>query len=249
MKFPRTSLLPLLALAALMLTASSARAAVLNWSTVTWSGTSQSYNVDGVAGNDITVSYTNSAGVSSPASAITSVNGATDLRLSTSGMGASLTNNFTVTITFIGTYAVGVKNVTFTLNDVDANLSSGGFQDRISFTALDGATPISITASNSGGTSVNTITGSPGTNPVATGNSSTGTNPEGDVSINTGTTKLNSISFVWTNPNASFRGTQWIGLGNINFTVIPEVASGSAALILCGAFLAFGRRRVRQVAA
>ena len=232
----------------LLLTASASHAVVLDWSTApAWSGTSNSYNVDGVAGNDISVAYTNTnATFVSPYPQITTINtpAATDLVFRVNPMGTLTTDNITVTITFIGAYAGGVIT-SFTLNDVD---SDTGFTDQINVSALRGATPVTVTLGNSGGTSVNQIFNSPGTGPYAVGLSPTASNPNGDVNVSAGTlaNPVTSITFVWSNPSTN-RTTQTIGLGNITF--VPEVASSSAALSLCGGLLAFRRRRSQRAAA
>ena len=236
----------------LLLTASASHAVVLDWTAVTWTaGTtasgSNSYNVDGVAGNDITVAYTNSGATFSSVPSIAAVNGTTDLRFALSSMN-STANSVTVTITFTGTAYAGGVFADFTLNDVDANLASGGFQDKVSISALNAGNPVALTVTNSGGTSVNTVSGSGTTAPSALGNTATSTNPEGDVTINSGGNGVTSITFVWNNPSTFF-GTQIIGLNNITFTAVPEVASSSAALSLCGGLLAFRRRRSQRAAA
>ena len=234
----------------LLLTAGASHAVVLDWTAVTWTaGTtasgSNSYDVDG-GGNDITVAYTNSGATFAAVPSIAAVNGATDLKLGLSSMN-STTNSVSVTITFTGAYAGGVIT-SFTLNDVDANLASGGFRDKITIAALSGATPVAVTLTNSGGTSVNTISNSGTTSPSALGNTATSTNPQGDITISAGSlaTPVNSITFTWTNPSTFF-GTQTIGVGNISF--VPEVAHSATALGLCAGLLMIGRRRAPRTAA
>lgn len=235
----------------LLLTACASHAVILDWTLVTWTaGTtasgSNSYDVDG-GGNDITVAYINSGATFSAVPSIGAVNStATDLRLALSSMN-STSNSVSVTITFTGAYAGGVIT-SFTLNDVDANLASGGFQDKITVTALSGATPVNVTLTNSGGTSVNSIDSTSPTSPFALGNTATSTNPQGDVNVSAGSyaNPVTSITFTWKNPSTFF-STQVIGLGNITF--VPELATSSTALGLCAGLLATGRRRIRRQAA
>ena len=130
----------------LLLTLSTGHAVLLDWSTVTWSGTSRNYNVDGVAGNDITVAYTT-------ANTVNFQNGTPNIQTNLNGIAGSFfvldvlslntTGTITVTITFTGTYAAGAK-ASFTLVDVDARSPGqpGGtnyFQDKVNITALNGA--------------------------------------------------------------------------------------------------------------
>jgi hypothetical protein len=234
----------------LLFTTAVSHAALLNWTAVTWTaGTttagSNSYNVDGVAGNDITVAYTaNNVNFNSVPS-IATVDGTTALQFYANSL--NTTGTVSVTITFTGTYAAGVT-ASFSLIDVDANLTTGGFQDKVAISALNGSTPVSLTVTNNAG-AVNTISGSPGTTPSALGNTSTSTST-GNVNISTGTNAVTSITFTWSNPS-TFTGAQLIGLGNITFTAVPvpEFASSSAALCLCIGMLPFKRRRVQRVEA
>ena len=243
---------------ALLLTTAASRAVLLDWAALpggqTWVNgtTSNQYNLDGVAGNDIQITITKSAGITWATEPSNGQNypqnfadpviesGVRGLQMWTSAGMVNSTNNITVTITFLGTYATGAYVQNLTLFDVDA---SGSFIDRVNITALKGATPVTLTATNNSalGTPANTITGSGTTSVVALGNTAVGnvTNAQGDVYVNTGNQLVTSITFVWNNPGPNF-GSQAIDLGNITFT--PEVGSGSAALLLCGGLLAFGRR-------
>ena len=230
----------------LMLTTGASHAVLLDWAAQSWTAGSLtgSYDLDGVAGNDIQISIVSSGvtfvknypqNVSDPAIE----SGTTGLQLWTSAGFTNTTNKVTVTITFLGTYATGAYVQNLTLFDVDA---SGTFIDRVTFTALNGAAAVALNASNNAGTPSNTITGSGTTSVVAQGITSVGniTTTQGDVFVNSGGAKVTSITFVWNNPGPNFAG-QAIDLGNITFT--PEVGSGFAALLLCGGLLAFGRRR------
>ena len=241
----------------LLLTASASHAVILDWSTApAWTGTSNSYDVDG-GGNDITVSdtITGSAAFATGFPQIATFNtpGSLGLLFRVSTMGTLGSGQVAVTITFTGAYATSGVITSFTLHDVDKDFVGGNFQDRVTLSALalDGTTALPVTLTNTGGTSVNTISGSPGTSPDATGNAATTTDPNGDVTVTAGTfaNPVTSITFVWDNPDAANRTVQTINLGNITFTAVPEVATSSIALCLCGGLLALGRRRIHRTAA
>jgi hypothetical protein len=253
----------------LLLTTGKSGAVVLDWNTVTWTAgtTDNSYNVDGVAGNDIRVQVvkngvttSNSFGfptnVATPAignsNLVNQPTGVTALQIATAGM-VNSTNNITVTISFIGTYAVGVRNASFNLYDIDAAATGNpSFIDRISLSALNGGTAVPLTATYAGVTNPAsfTITNSGTTAPILQGVTATGniSTDQGNASVTTGAATVTSIRFVWNNPGPNFQ-TQLIELGNINFTAIPEVASSSGALMLCTGLLAFRRRRCGRLAA
>ncbi len=239
----------------LLLTTAPGHAVLLDWTNLpsgqSWTpgALTGAFNVDGVAGNDIQISIV-SNGVTfasdgtgaypqniADAAINSSVKG---LQLWTSAGMTNSTNNVTVTISFLGTYAAGTP-VSLTLFDVDATTTQ--FIDKISVTAVKGSTPVNLTAAFSGtGTQSFSVANSGTTNPVITGLTSVGniSNSQGNVTISSGSALVTSITFVWNNPGPNF-GSQAIDLGNVSFA--PEVGSGSAALLLCGGLLAFGRRR------
>ena len=237
---------------ALLLSANASHAVLLDWANLpggqTWANGSlnNSYNLDGVAGNDIQiavvsngVTFANSGGLYPQNIADPAINSGTQgLQLWTTAGFTNTTNNITVTITFLGTYNTGTT-ASLTLFDVDA---SSSFIDRVSITALNGATPVALTATNIGATASNTIAGSGTTNPVVTGTVAVGniSDNRGNVTLSTGAAQVTSITFVWNNPGPNF-GSQAIDLGNITFA--PEVGSGVAALAVCGAMPLFRRRR------
>lgn len=226
---------------AFLLTTAVSHAALLDWNSQNFSGTSKNYNVDGVGGNDITVSYVASSGVqfvSNPSS--TTVDGIPSLAFPAQTL-VDNAHTVTVTITFTGTYATTGVNASFSLIDVDMFLPQ--FQDQVSVTAKNSlGAAVTLFGSNNPG-ALNTVTGNNTTNPMAMG-SGNATDSLGNVNISTTDRAVSSITFVWNNPAASSTfGNQTIGLGNITFTAAPEVGSGSAALLLCGGLLAFGRRR------
>ena len=240
----------------LLLTTAAGHAVLLDWAALpsgqswTQGALTGSFNLDGVAGNDIQISIVSSGvtfasdgtGAYPQNIADSAINNSVKgLQLWTSAGMTNSTNKITVTISFLGTYATGTP-VSLTLFDVDANTTS--FIDKVSVTAVNGATPVNLTATFAGtGTQSNSITGSGGSNPVITGLTGVGniTTSQGNVLISSGTASVTSLTFVWNNPGPTNFGGQAIDLGNINFA--PEVGSSSAALVLCGGLLAFGRRR------
>jgi len=139
-------------------------------------------------------------------------------------------------------YTGGVRNVSFTLWDVDA--SNPQFIDIISgITAqtVGGATigPSSVTTS-----SANSQSGS-GTGIVVTGNTvapDSGSNGNVTITFNSAQA-LSSVTFTWRN-GASGQGQQAIALHDINYTpALPEVGTSLAAL---GACLGVGFLRRRR---
>ena len=243
---------------AFLLSANVSHAVLLDWAALpggqTWAAGSltNSYNLDGVAGNDIQISVVSSgitfasdSNGSYPQNVSDPVirSGTQGLQLWSSAGFTNSTNKITVTITFLGTYASGTA-ASFSLFDVDAASGASGFIDKVSITALKGATPVTLTATNIGGTASNTIAGSGTTNPIVTGKTSVGniSDTRGDVNVSTGAQFVTSITFVWNNPGPNF-SSQAIDLGNITFT--PEVGGSAGALLACGGVLFFVRRRWR----
>lgn len=238
----------------LLATATASQAAVLDWSVQpAWSGTSNSYNVDGIPGNDITVSEVISGGATFTAGfpVISAFNTTTGLTFRVSTMGTLGSGRVTITIDFTGAYATSGAIASFSLNDVDKDFSPNNFLDQVTVTAvgkdLTTALPITITNNaTTGGPTSNSLSGSGTTTASAVGISSTTNDPTGDVNVSVGTAAnggVRRITIVWDNPDATHRGTQTINLDNITFTPAPEVASSSAALFLCAGLFAFSRRR------
>jgi len=230
-----------------------AHAITLDWDTVTWTaGTlSHSYDVDPAkAGNDVTVTVSgNTARLTTelvspnpmtPA-VTTDFQGGLATAQNTLCLAVNFTNqtqSVTVTVNFSALYSSGVKNVSFTLFDIDySNVSGSTYQDQltgITATAIDGTTVApTITTSVA-----NTLTGS-GTNQVVTGVASAtdvGSNTgNGNVTISFGTTAIKSFTFTYgsgsgTVPDPTY---QHVGLHDISFTAVPEINPGWSALGSC----------------
>jgi hypothetical protein len=218
---------------------------------------SQSYDTDPAhAGNDVAITLANSASNPAGFSWYTSptnyptVNSSTGPG-STGGLSpvqnalqlAVVDNNpagVTLTINFY--YPSGVQNLNFTLFDVDR--AAGTFQDQI-FQIL--ATPIGggpqVGPASVTGSSSNAVSGS-GTSYVVNGTAgSADASSNGNVFIDFGATAVASVSFTWRNTDPAL-ATQWISLHDINYSPLPEVGSGLAALVVCA--VAMCRRVVRR---
>lgn len=147
------------------------------------------------------------------------------------------------TVTF--NYASGVKNVSFTLWDVDR--LGGQFTDVIS--AISAQTVLGTTIGPSSvTTSANNSQSGSGTGIVVTGlNDSDNNTTNGNVTITFNSlTPITSFTFLWRNTDGGL-GQQFIAMHDITYTPVPEVGTGLAALGACvGATLI---RRRRQPAA
>jgi hypothetical protein len=232
-----------------------ARAITLDWDTVTWTaGTlSHSYDVDPAkAGNDITVTVSGNTGsltteLVSPNPMTPAVTKDFQGGLTTAQNTLCLAVNFTnqtqsvtVTVDFSALYSAGVKNVSFTLFDIDySNVSGNTYQDQltgITATAIDGTTIVAPTITTS---VANTLTGS-GTSQVVTGVASVtdvGSNTgNGNVTISFGTTAIKSFTFTYGSggPSGVTDPTyQHVGIHDISFTAVPEINPGWSALGSC----------------
>lgn len=253
----------LLAAAALLLLGMNSSAVVFDWTQpyATWTAgqTSNTYNFDPAnPGNDITISvvYTGAAQTAgypintAAGSSVVGSNDATRLQIRTTGMGGTnpVTNNVTITITF--NYAAGVTNAGFTLIDVDKQ--TGSWIDRfssINATPVTGSPNSVALTATSANTGVATVTGSGTLGMTVQGVGVNVTDHSGDITFATGATPIKSLTLNWNNPGPDLLG-QVIALSNISFTpVVPEVGSGSGALLLCSGLLAFRRQRKGRLAA
>ena len=256
-----------LACAALAASCANAAALTLDWDTVTWTpGYSNSFNVDGVAGNDITVSVSGDTGTlqyGTPAIVTQFTGGLTPTppatTISTLGLGVNFTSQsqfITVTISFSALYLQGVQNVSFSIFDVDFDnqTNSSEYQDQLrSITALsiDGTTLIAPTIT----TSPNNARTGTGLTQVVDGMITTPDNGpgsgNGNVTISFGTNAIQSLTFRYgsgsgTIPNPTY---QHIGIYDINFTPVPEINPALAAALSCFAatgLMCFHRGRVKS---
>ena len=241
----------------------TAHALVLDWDSVTWSPgfLNNSYDLNGDAVNDITVSIT-----SRQANVWTNDPGTGDLTPSISQtmtggllpaqnsliLAANLKtqSDITVQLTFTGgngpLNTPGANNVSFTIFDIDVTTNSDIISE-IYGVAPDG-THVAATLTNIGPTV--TLTGT-GLNQVLSGNAAAANNSgDGNVTVSFGSTLITDVFFTFSNTAGAPR-YQDIGIGDITFTPVPEInpamtAAGSCLLALGLTFVA--RRRAKNKA-
>lgn len=235
--------------AGLILAVANAGAVTLDWNNVNWTNESldQSFNVDGVAGNDIRIRIsgaTNRLNDDSPddTTAYTGGFGNTQesLRL---GVDFQSGESLVTRITFNN--PGGVQAVSFYLFDID--FASGQFIDRVgTFQAYRNGVLVASYATLTG-SAYNTVTNNNTANAAATGHTA---NAEGDESLGNVLVSFNSpitideVRFTYSNLAAT-PGQQAITIYDINYTPVPEGSSILCALLL-GAV--FGSRAWRRKA-
>jgi hypothetical protein len=235
----------------------SAPAALVNWDVLTWTpGTlSNSYDVDpNNPGTDITFTVTGTkadftndkaSGALTPAITPSLQGGLSPIQKSLE-LAADLRTNskITMTVNFSPLYTLGVRNVSFSLFDIDLETN----KDRISNIygiALDGS---HVAATIILGSAI-TGTGS------SLGQALTGTDPSpntgpgsgaGTATINFGATPIKGFAFTWTNSNgAPFY--QEIAMGDIFFdVVVPEPNAAAVATLICILAATIRRRSLRN---
>jgi len=222
-------------LVALLLSATSAWAVVLDWSAVSWTpgSLSQSYDVDADGKNDINIA------ISGTTSALLS--GSPQISGSTLAFDLDFSNpssSITVTITFINTLAGGLN---FTLYDIDADRkgSSSNFAYQDTISNLSGVAAIgSVLPSVTTGSAVSYSSG------TATGQS---TVPAGSSDGNVSSTFTNEVivaQFTFGN-GGNITGNnpdqQDYTIGNVIFNKVPEVGAARMAMLLCGMVVVIGR--------
>ncbi len=234
--------------------APTAHAITLDWDTVTWTAgsLSNSYDIDPTkAGNDITVTVSGNTAqlqreLVSPypfTPALTKdFEGGLGTAQNTLCLAVDLTDktqSITVTVNFSSLYTSGVKNVSFTLFDIDlSNVSGNDYQDLLSSitaTSIDGITLIAPTITTS---ATNTLSGTGLTRTVNGISSNTdlgGGSGGGNVTIDFGGAAIKSFTFTYgsgSNPGAD-PSYQHVGIHDISFTPIPEINPGWSALGSC----------------
>lgn len=235
----------------------SAPAALVNWDVLTWApGTlTNSYDVDpSNSGTDITftvsgttTTFTNdaSSGVLTPAITNSMAGGLSPVQKSLE-LAADLRTNskITMTVNFSPLYTLGVRNVSFSLFDLDLETN----KDRIGSiygVALDGT---KVAATITFGSAI-TRTG------ASLGQTLTGTDPSpdtgpgsgaGTATISFGATPIKGFSFTWTNSNgAPFY--QQIAMGDVSFdVVVPEPKAAAVATLICILAATMRRRSLRN---
>jgi hypothetical protein len=129
------------------------------------------------------------------------------------------------TIDFLG-FKQGVKDVNFTLFDVDAQPAGPHkVADVVTFQTAAGLT---LTGGADNVVNGNTVTGT-----GRSGSQSTDF-PFGDVNVQFGNLPLQQIVFNWTRPAAGpGENLDEIAIGNISFTPVPEVGQLAIGLVAC----------------
>jgi hypothetical protein len=235
----------------------SAPAALVNWDVLTWTpGTlTNSYDVDpSNSGTDVTFTLTGTkadftndqaSGVLTPAITSSLQGGLSPIQKSLE-LAADLRTNskITMTVNFSPLYTLGVRNVSFSIFDIDLETN----KDRISSiygVALDGS---KVAATITFGSAI-TRSG------AGLGQALTGTDPSpdtgpgsgaGTATISFGATPIKGFTFMWTNSNgAPFY--QQIAMGDISFDVIvPEPNAAAAATLICILAATIRRRTLRN---
>src|SRR5271165_2944232 len=225
---------------ALFCSVATAPAAVLDWSTVGWPGPgvplSNTYTNVGGSGVNVTVAFSGNTGAlqsGNPNTTSAQIGGTGKPSLQADVLFPTKTTaGVTVTITFSKPVYVTNLNIL----DVDATLSTGGWQDQIS--AIKGVTaggtvnPVAV----AGGGSAVSVTGNSTIGFTATGLTPTTNSSTSNVSVDFGNYQVTQISFLYSpglNQPAS-PSDQLIGLDNITFSLTPEVGPSLAAMTLCG---------------
>ena len=236
----------------------SAKALLVDWDTLTWAPGSlaNSYDIDpGTPGNDVTITvsgkastFTNDSttGIITPNIGTAITGGLNPVQNSFEIAGNLFTNSkVTLAVDFTPQYNVGVRDVSFTIFDIDLGTNKDQIKS-IYGIALDG-THVAATITNLG-TAV-TLTGS-GLAQVLAGNvaspNSGAGSADGNATISFGSTAITGFSFVFAN-NAGAPRYQDIAIGDIFFTPIPEVDPAVPAIILCVAAVLFAHLRKRRV--
>lgn len=238
-----------------------AQAVTLDWddtTNVNWTPgdlSAHSFNVDGVAGNDITVAISGSTarlqqelGAGNPQTpAITKdFQGGLGSTQNTLGIALDLapvagqpvtTEAIVVTITLAAAYTQGVTNVSFSLFDIDfSNASGNTYQDKvsaISATSIDGITQIAPTITTSAN---NTVSGT-GLNQVVLGTASTvdtgAGSGNGNVTISFGANAIRSFTFTYGGGTFNNPTYQHMGIFDITFTPVPEINPAWSSILSC----------------
>lgn len=240
-----------------------AQALILDWDSVAWTAGSlnNSYDLNGDASNDITVTLTTqnanvwtndpTSGDMTPAVNQTMTGGLSPVQNSLM-LAANLHTNSNVTLQLSFTGGPGglpgANNVSFTIFDIDVTTNSD-IIDSIYGVAPDG-THIAATITNVG--SAVTLSGT-GLSQTLTGDAASPNNSSnGNATISFGSTLIYDVFFTFSNTAGAPR-YQDIAIGDISFTPVPEInpaisASMSCALALGLTVLARRRARLRQTA-
>jgi hypothetical protein len=230
-----------------------AHALVLDWDSVTWTAGSlnNSYDLNGDAVNDITVTITSqnpgifttdpATGMQTPGINQSLTGGLSPVQNSLDIAANLHTNsNLTVQLSFGGQYGLAT-NVSFTIFDIDITTNSDIISN-IYGIAADGS-QVAATITDLGSTV--TPSGLALTQKL-TGNADSANNSgNGNATISFGAVAITDVFFTFGN-NAGAPRYQDIAIGDISFTPVPEINPAAASAISCllalGAMIAFHRR-------
>ena len=240
-------------------TIARAGAVTLDWDAATWTNANNgspvpnSYDVDGVAGTDLTITF---SGQTSKLRSDPSTGTETPAVLSTLHGGLSPVQNalhiyasvgtkteITVSVAFSPTYVQGVESVSFSLFDIDMTTDSEFIKD-IYGIRLDG---VLVPATISGLGSSVSLSGT-GLGQLLTGNAPSADSglgsANGNATISFGTNVITGFAFTFDNSQGPPR-VQELALHDINFTPVPEVNPTVAAAAICalGGVVILRRRR------
>lgn len=235
----------------------NARAVVLDWDVPanTWTNANNgspvpnSYDVDGVEGNDLTITISGQtaklrsdpvSGTNTPAVMSTLTGGTAEKALHFYASVGTHTE-ITVSVSFSATYVQGVENVSFKLFDIDKTTDSEFIKDIYGITLNGTWVPATITDLGSSvslagrDTLAAQLTGiAPAANDSSAGNAT----------ISFGTNVIRGFAFTFDNSQGPPR-IQEFAMHDLNFTPVPEVNPAFAAAAGC---LAAGwlSRRMRR---
>jgi hypothetical protein len=252
----------LLILIGAILTVAPGRAAVLDWSTLTWTAgsLSNSYDIDpNSAGNDITVTISGDTPelTTDPINGIATPTINTDQAggLSPAPLGLNIAMNsgkqdrlITVTVSFSAQYALTLSTVSFSLFGIDRPGAAVNYIDQVSLisaTAIDGVTAVAPTITSLG--SSVTLTGT-GVNQVLTANNSSPRAGAGSGNGNATITfnaPIKSFTFSFGDDNPAFNNPDPQDFSLANIAIVPEPNSFVVAAVVCGAAILSRRRTVQ----
>lgn len=241
----KSALQLLLLFVALSMTFAPAKAAMVDWDTLTWApGTnSNSFEVDaGNPGSDVSFSVTGSSnaltndktsGVDTPAITMSVTGGLSPVENALE-LAANLktTTKITLTANFSAGYTKGVAYVSFTIFDIDAE----GNKDIIKNIYGIGVDGSKVAANITLGPAVNRTGNGLGQTLTGTVNvPDSGPNSgNGNAVISFGATPITGFAFTWTNNNGA-PIYQNIAISDVSFTPVPEANAGWVGLLICGA--------------
>jgi hypothetical protein len=232
-----------------------ASGALVDWDVLTWTpgALSNSFDVDpSHLGNDVSISietakttFTNdkASNVLTPAITSSLQGGVSPLQKSLE-LAANLGTNskITMTVMFSPLYTLGVNNVTFSIFDIDLETNhdqiSGIYGIAMNGTKVAPTVTVgsAITVNGSGlGTSLLGNLASPDTGPGS---------GAGTATISFGATPIKGFVFSWSNTNGS-PFYQQIAIGDISYSIVPEMNPAVAVALLCASAAGLERRRRR----